>query len=460
MKIKKIKYLMLPALALPMILTSCSTANRTNFVTTYDNALDDAITLGIAPDMNSSGNWTDYVATYIKDLGTKANVKFLDYRFFPKGTGSIDLKKIAETNSDVVVANITDSGFSQKIKNEVNKIAYTGRGDNASYSYTDEQINFVDENNADIGFDKATNPSSFKKIDNTEQSGVPYENKFFSEDYGYSYNLYNFQQNPFLALNNLAKSLDEYSNNKNNFVLRAQEVETMQKNRITALNNNTLVKEKINGKTVAFILGKKESSSSKDVATNFHLYNPHTYPQFYSRKDDKGLKMNFPIFNDIKDLNATHFADPDIIAGDSNSYHTFKNSTNGNKLIEMFKHKFDYVVYMTYDASNFKHTHDDVVKSDIKNLLKITKPTSTGKVENTATSEEQIKSHIFYTTYSDMYMPTWGPIGQSLTITNFIKYINNSIIKTGETKIEETDKTNILHENIDVKTLKRWRDLK
>lgn len=457
-------------IATPLLATSCGAASeRTNLVTTYDNALDDAITLGIAPDYNSYGNWVDYLSKYAAELKNNANVMQLNYRFFPKGeNNTINLKNISKTNADVVVANITDSGKANTLKDVVNNIVYTGRGDDSEWCYNDEIINFVDSNNQAVGVSEDGN--SFAYIKNSkndsqnkaqkqsainESGGQNFNNSFIYPDYGYTYKLYELQQNPFLALKKLASSLDSLSENKNNFVQKAENVEWMQKQRIQSLNKNSKIQELINGKTIAFVLGKKSTSTSNDVSDNFHLYTPHTYPQFYSQNSEKGLKMNFPIFSSIGDFNGSHFADPDIISGDESSYHTFKNSTNGSKLINMFPHKFDYVVYMAYDASPNVHDKQTVVNSDIKNFLKIT---NTGTNVSPA-SLNDVESHIFYTTYSDLYMSTWGPIGQSLGISKFIEWINGNLITNENEKIQEDDSL-ILHKNIDFNNLKRWRNIK
>lgn len=42
--------------SIPVFLASCSTTQRVNFVTTYDNVLDDAIALGIKADYATPGN--------------------------------------------------------------------------------------------------------------------------------------------------------------------------------------------------------------------------------------------------------------------------------------------------------------------------------------------------------------------------------------------------------------------
>lgn len=443
-------------IALPMILTSCSGSNassRTNLVTTYDNALDDAICLGIAPDYNSAGNWTSYVARYVQDLMKQSNTKQLDFRFFPKGeTNTVNPKLISQTNADVVVANITDSAKQKEIDDVVNHIVYTGRGDDIDWCYNNETINFVNENNQPIGANNQNNPTSFTLI---SDGGKQFNNSFIFGDYGYTYNLYDLQQNPFLALKKLAISLDDLTNDKNNFEQKATTIEQMQQERLRMLNENKQVQQYVNNKTIAFVLGKKSDSNSKDVDSNFHLYTPHTYPQFYSDIDTKGLKMKFPIFNDINFFDGSHFADPDIIAGDSNSFHTFKNSSNGQNIIEAFKHKFDYVVYMAYDPNTYQFSIEDVAKSGLKDLLKITNTSTNAQVPTIS----EIQKHIFYTNYSDLYMSTWAPIGQSIGLSKFIEWINKNWIDNENDKIIEQEGY-ILHKNIDFSNLKRWSELK
>lgn len=238
-----------------------------------------------------------------------------------------------------------------------------------------------------------------------------------------------------------AKELDNLSSNKNNFYQKAVDIEELQKTRLTELNNQELVKTHINNKSVAFILGKKASSNSTDVVSNIQLYSPHTYPQFYSKLDNKGLKMNFPAPSSVADLSSGMFNDPDIIAGDSDSFNTFKTASNGEKIVTTFKNKFDYVVYMAYDGAENIHTKDEVINSGLKDLLKDGNSAST---------------NIFYTSYSDMYMSTWGPIGQSYGITKFVEWINNTFASN---KITENT-SNILYNTIDTSALKSWSSLK
>lgn len=285
-----------------------------------------------------------------------------------------------------------------------------------------------------------------------DSSNKPLVNDFILSDYGYSYRLYELQQNPFLALSRLAESLDELTNNKHNFRKKAYDIEAKQQERLKALNDNPIIQQKINGKTIGFILGKK-SETNPLVDENFHLYTPHTYPQFYSKYDDTGLKMNFPVFNDVSFYNASHFADPDIIAGDANSYHTFKDSNNGSKIIEAFKYKFDYLVYMAYDVRDSNFTEQEVVNSNISNLLKVSK--------NQNTTYDQKEDAIFYTTYSDMYMTTWGPIGQSLGLSKFIEWVNMDLLKNETKKVYESNSLILYNEVLtNLNSLKSWKELK
>lgn len=426
--------------SIPVFLASCSTTQRVNFVTTYDNVLDDVIALGIKADYATPGNWTNYTAKYISELANKSGTQILDYRIFPKGGGSLNPKQLSNLNVDLLAANITDSGKESTVKDYINNIAYSGRGDSKEYSYVNDDLNggidFYDTEG------KRVQIKDNQFVDATTEGAQRYDNQSFLEDYGYSFKLYEWQQNPFAALQLFAKELDNLSSNKNNFYQKAVEIEELQKTRLTELNNQELVKTHINNKSVAFILGKKATSNSDDVASNIQLYSPHTYPQFYSKLDNKGLKMNFPAPSSVADLSSGMFNDPDIIAGDSGSFNTFKNANGGDKLISAFKNKFDYVVYMAYDGAENVHTKDEVINSSLKDLLKTNTNPST---------------NIFYTSYSDMYMSTWGPIGQSYGITKFVEWINNTFATSS--KITENT-SDILYNTIDTSTLKSWSSLK
>lgn len=464
-KIKILSFLGMPCLIVtPLIISSCSYKNvRNNFVTTYDNVLDDAIALGIKPNYATPGNWTTYTSKYIRELAEKANTKILDWRIFPKGEGSLNPREVTKLGIDLLGVNITDSGKESVIKNYVNNVAYTGRGDSKEYSYVGDKkvisngdkTKVVDELGG-IDFYNDSGKRVWVKDNGFVEAGTDGSSRVDKnfQDYGFNYKLFEWQQNPFAALSKFAKSLDNLSGGKNNFSKKSEEIEKMQKNRLTELNNNDLIKSNVNNKTIAFILGKKASSNSNDAATNIQIYSPHTYPQFYSRQNDKGLKMNFPAPKEATSVTSgIMFNDPDIIAGDNNDMNTFKNASGGQKLIEQFQGKFDYVVYMAYDAGEFQHTKDEVVKSDLSKLLKTT-------MSNDQTNKEK---HIFYTSYSDMYMSTWGPIGQSLGISKFVEWINTNFGNETNKKIVEK-KENILFDKVNnndyLSNLKEWKQVK
>ena len=441
--------------SIPTVVSSCSSNSKstnTNLLTTYDNCFDDAISLGIKPDVHSAGNWISTPAKYISELATEVGTKISDTILYPRGQGTtINVKEIKKTNADLVISNILDKRNEKDLNKVVNNFAYTARGFDSSWCYNGELINFVKENAdgtyTDVGFEGKSD-----NLTMVDSSNKPLVNDFVLSDYGYSYRLYELQQNPFLALSRLAESLDELTNNKHNFRKKAYDIEAKQQERLKALNDNPIIQQKINGKTIGFILGKK-SETNPLVDENFHLYTPHTYPQFYSKYDDTGLKMNFPVFNDVSFYNASHFADPDIIAGDASSYHTFKDSNNGSKIIEAFKYKFDYLVYMAYDVRDSNFTEQEVVNSNISNLLKVSK--------NQNTTYDQKEDAIFYTTYSDMYMTTWGPIGQSLGLSKFIEWVNMDLLKNDTKKVYESNSLILYNEVLtNLNSLKSWKELK
>lgn len=450
------------AIIIPLTLTSCySSPEKINFVTTYDNVLDDAIALGIKPEYATPGNWTTYTSKYIKDIATNAGTKILDWQIYPKNGGSLNPKKLTELGVDVLAANITDSVKENQVENYVNSIAYSGRGDSREFSYigdskaigsmslSDTNINNLSDDIGGIDFYDDSGKRVWIKDNqyvNALTEGSSRVEKDFI-DYGFKYKLYEWQQNPFAALNILADSLDNLSGGKNNFVSKSKAIEDKQKNRLTELNNNEQIKNLVNNKTIAFILGKKASKDSKDTDKNIQLYSPHTYPQFYSKLDNKGLKMNFPTPKDVTKLTkSAMFNDPDIIAGGDQDTNTFKNASGGAEIISQFTGKFDYVVYMAYDAGEYTHSQEEVISSRIKELLK-----------NSSNSSD-VSKNIFYTSYSDMYMSTWGPIGQSYGLTKFVEWVNSSLITEESNKIAEK-KDYILYNNIDVSQLQYWKNL-
>ena len=154
--------------------------------------------------------------------------------------------------------------------------------------------------------------------------------------------------------------------------------------------------------------------------------------------------MNFPIPKDVTKLTkSAMFNDPDIIAGGDQDTNTFKNASGGAEIISQFSGKFDYVVYMAYDAGEYTHSYEEVISSDINKLLK---------------NSSDVSKNIFYTSYSDMYMSTWGPIGQSYGLTKFLEWVNSSLITEESNKIVEKNDY-ILYNNINVSQLQYWKNL-
>lgn len=118
---------------------------------------------------------------------TKVEHKYQITEFSRRGGGSLNPKQLSNLNVDLLAANITDSGKESTVKDYINNIAYSGRGDSKEYSYVNDDLNGgIDFYNAE---GKRVQIKDNQFVEATEQT-QRYDNQSFLEDYGYSFKLY------------------------------------------------------------------------------------------------------------------------------------------------------------------------------------------------------------------------------------------------------------------------------
>lgn len=285
------------------------TDNLKNYFTTYDNALDMSLALGIAPDYDttSSGGKVNY-ANYLKDYTNDEITKYRNISIFDGQ--EINRKDISNIDVNTIVLNEWMKADEHKFDNIVNNIAWTSMGDSNETTYFDDQIK-------------------------TEGAWV------FTESVNVS-----------AAFSMLAKDIDNIYKTGSYFTKKASSIIDSQDNRIKKLQSKYMQQNK--NKTIGIV--KISAANATDIESSVRLFSPSVYPFIYSQKIGRGLGFSFPAPVDSSFENKTHYRSSEIAAD------------SGSELIRQFTNKFDYLIFAKSDTSNV--TFDDIKKSNLKNLLK------------------------------------------------------------------------------------------
>ncbi|MGL5591170.1 MAG: hypothetical protein ACRDCF_00305 [Mycoplasmoidaceae bacterium] len=294
------------SLIVPVFMVKSVSSYRTNLFTTRDNALDNSIALGIAPDYdNYSNSGKLKYAEYLKGFTNDEITQYVNIDI--KHGNELNRLPIENLKADTIILNEHMKADEYKFSDLVNNIAWTSMGDSPTASYNEPTV---------IG-------------------GWKYETQVSID-------------NAFLML---AKDLDKiYSGN--NFRSRAEKIIEQDKERIKGINQSGFDFKSIN---IGIISGGDDGATISD---SFSFYSPNIYPFFYGigENNEKGLGMNFPEPKDKTFLNSTHYKSWSIV-GDTSK-----------QLLEQFKGKFDYLIYSAPDFSTYSKEY--VLKSQIVNLLK------------------------------------------------------------------------------------------
>ncbi|MGL5246474.1 MAG: hypothetical protein ACRC8C_02825 [Mycoplasmoidaceae bacterium] len=294
------------SLIIPIFAINNVSNYRPNLFTSYDNALDNSIALGIAPDFdNTSFSGRLKYAEYLNGF---TNDKITQYVVVDVMDGNeINRLPIEKLNVDTIVLNEWMKADEYKFKDVVNNIAWTSMGDSSNATYNESMVTGGWNYKSQVSIDKA-----------------------------------------FLMQ---AKDLDKIYQ-KNIYQSKAEEIIKQDKERIKKINQSPFDFKSI---SIGIIAGGNDAANISD---SFHFYSPTVYPFFYgtSVDNEKGLGMNFPRPKDENFLNTTHYLSHTIV-GDTSK-----------QLLEQFKGKFDYLIYVAPDFASYDK--NVVLKSQIINLLK------------------------------------------------------------------------------------------
>ena len=294
------------SLVIPVFAVNNIATNRLNLWTTYDNALDNSIALGIAPDFdNSSFSGKINYGEYLKGFTNDNITKYIDIDV--RNGNEVNRLPIEKLNLDTIVLNEWMKADEYKFKDVVNNIAWTSMGDSNDATYNEPMITGGWNYRTQVSIDKA-----------------------------------------FLMQ---ARDLDKIYTG-NTFELKAEEIILKDKQRIKKINENPFDFKKI---SIGIISGGDDAAN---ISNSFSFFSPSVYPLFYGNdlNNEKGLGMQFPEPKDKAFLNNTHYLST-IIKGDTSK-----------QLLEQFKSKFDYLIYTAPDVSSYNK--DDVLNSQIKTMLK------------------------------------------------------------------------------------------
>lgn len=306
---------LIPLFSLSFIFAPAKGGNLVNYFTTYDNALDMSLALGIAPDYDTTSSdskvkYSNYLEKYVNNTLTQyKNIGIMDGK-------EVNRNGISQLETNTIVLNEWMKADAYKFEGVINDIAYVSMGDSDEAEYHDDVI---------------PTQGIWKYM-----SSVSSPNAFLM----------------------LGKDLDKiYPNTSigNFFYNQAKKIIDLQIKRIESIQNQNILSNITHGKTLGFVY-TRANASSQILSSSLSVYAPSVYPFLYSKKIGRGLGFEFPAARDSGFENNTHYKKHDIRAD------------SASNLIEQFKNKFDYLVIMKSDSSNL--TYSDAISSDISSLLK------------------------------------------------------------------------------------------
>lgn len=306
------------AISFPIILTnnfSRRPLDNYNLFSTFDNILDNLISLGVAPDYHTTS--FSGAVNYSKYLEGHTNDKITNYtNIVISNKSEVDRQAIFYTRTDTIILNENMKTIAYKFDNIVNNVAYSSRGDSSQARYN------VKLNEGGYVWD------SLNSTDNALRIMASYLDKFYTD-----------------------------KNSKNRFTNLAENI--IQKNieRISFINKNN--KEKLDNVSIGIIYS--QASKPEEINSKFVICTPYVYPMLYAEDPTIGIGMEFPTPKDAAYINTTH-----------GYYDTsWRINDDGIKQIEQFKNKFDYLIYCAKDLYNPQIFNQEALyKSNIKEMLK------------------------------------------------------------------------------------------
>ncbi|MGL4647408.1 MAG: hypothetical protein ACRCVI_01645 [Mycoplasmoidaceae bacterium] len=284
-----------------------STNSKINFFTTYDNALDHAIALGIAPDYDTTSaagriQYAEYLNPFLENnnITQYENVSILDGQ-------EVNRIPIEKMKVNTIVLNEWMKADEHKFNGIVNNVIYTSMGDSSAANYTD--------------------PMLLGGWNYKEQVDV---NKAFLMQ---------------------AKGMDEVYTQSDDFQQKAKEISRLENQRVKSLNTRYL--KDFSKYSIGIIRGANEATT---IDTKFYFVAPSVYPFFYSNDPNKGIGLQFPHPKDQEFLNQTNYKPHRIEAATS------------NQLLNQFEGKFDHLIYLGPDVPTY--SEKPVMESRIKMMLK------------------------------------------------------------------------------------------
>lgn len=406
------------AIATPIVLSSCSSIKHETFIANYDNALDNSLSFGIAPDYYLSNtykynNGQLSHAPYLNEYLNTELTKVVDIKVYDGE--ETDRKSLSRLSPYTMLVNEWEKADAAEYEGIISHLAYTSMGDtmdarwNSNDKTQDESMKrfYLSENKQPVG-DK--NSSLYR---------------FGTNDYGVS---------PQKAADMAANDIDKIYNTDGLFINRSNQINNKLETIITNWNdsaefkkfltvNNTTQSPTDNNNTTNTYSNNINlgiiSGGTSDNSSTFRLLTPNAVPLLYSGLRGRGLGFNFPEPTDKSFKNETNYIDTWIKASESST------------LLTQFKGKFDYLIYIQNLANQSEGKEPDL--SGFKELLKTEK-------------QKSFMNSIYPSTYFDIYGPIWGVIGYVHLLDNLRENIIPYFVgtKTNESSINlETFKTEV-----------------
>lgn len=396
-KFKKFIPLVLATSAIvPIVTTSCtSSIEHKNYLVNYNNGLDASLALGITPayylsNIYKYGPNYAYAKSFI-DPHLGKDTKIEDLKIYDGQ--DTDLKSLSRLQPYSLLVNEWERVDVAQYNNIVPNLLYTSMGDTINGRWNENDVE--------------KDPSMTRFYKDIQTPITPGESDLIGSDVK-RYATSDFGVSPEKALSMAATDIDRVYKTNGVFEKRATDIRNKFKQRITDWNNSKEFQKILNPTSsptenqtpdqtyknnvnLGIIYG-----GTNDNATTFSFLTPNAVPLIYSQLNGRGLGFNFPEPNDSKFKTYATYVTTYIKSASSDS----------NQLLEQFKNKFDYLIYVQ-SLENYSNGKTPDLQS-FQTLLKT-------NIGETSVNDKRI----YQTNYLDFYEAIWGIMGVNYILDTF-----------------------------------------
>lgn len=403
-------------LGVSVSLSSCASTlndNRINITSAFYNSFDMLTTLGVIPQTQSIANkglklnYFPYMKEHIQEDKTK-------FEIFGTATSEANLLLLNSFKTHTLVLNEWDRTNEEKYLKDgiaAKNIAYTSMADSVDSKYSSKNKYY-------------------------QKPGYKFDYKYDTSTSNY-FSWHNYNEGTFSwlsALRMLARDLDKKffvspkiieEKTISTFEDRVDYIEQKFVNNINDLRQQIQSEDSIfKGKNIGIFSGQIDGQGNylpvdKDKNPLKHIQDPFMFSWIYG-KEDIGMGFEFP--------KPKEGANNGITWADTGGTLAAISATDNAKLLENFKNKFDFIIYIA--SPNEKNLEIDInkVKKDYIDF-KIDE-----YFKNTLKTEDK-KNRFVPVNWLDWYPTAWSPIGVNNSLNQFISILNY-FIKLNSNKTE------------------------